>query len=264
MTEKVVSLSGGLLLGMVFALFLGIGATQSIPASSHFEMPSFMPMTITQNSHAPSTPTNDTTPTVHVATPSNPDRGRITRIATLEATTDPVFEPVTTTEIAFAEPKNFDGVSTPKIDNSLQRTNLQRSYIESNPQDNTFVAIGTIVARQNNTTSIIENTSGNSPSPYNPAGISGKPQTHGSPSVAHNDPGEGEGSEGPDFAGASKPGPGNPDPNLSDGNTRDYTESGSPSDNYFHNNSGGGTENDPGSSDTPRPNIQNHHRPETD
>ncbi len=51
MTEKVVSLSGGLVLGMVVALFLGIGATQSITPSLHFEIPSILQMTIAQNTH---------------------------------------------------------------------------------------------------------------------------------------------------------------------------------------------------------------------
>ena len=261
MTEKVVSLSGGLVLGMVCALFIGIGATQSIPASSHFEMPSFMPMTITQNTHAPSTPANDTTPSVNVATPSNPDRGRITRIATLEETTDPVFEPATTTAIANAEPKIYDVVSSPKIDSSLHRTNLERSFIASGSQDNTYIALGTVAARQNNYASIFENTTGRTTSSNNPPGFSGKPQTQGSQPVAHNDPGSGEGSEDDtaSVAGA-KPKPDDSDP--SDNNSRDYIESGRPESNISGNN-GGGTEHGPDNHSS-SPNNHRNPRPETD
>lgn len=166
-------------------------------------MPSFVPMTITQNTHAPSTPANETTPSVDVATPTNPDRGRITRIATIEETTDPVFDPAATTEIANAEPKDFYVVSTPKIESFLHRTNLERSFIASGPQDNTYLSLGSVIARQNNYASIAGNTAGGSPSLHNPVGISGKPQTQGSPSMAHNDPDTGGGS--PSFAGVQSP-----------------------------------------------------------
>ena len=91
-------------------------------------------------------------------------------------------------------------------------------------------------------------------------------QTQGSPSVTHNDPGED--SEDQDFAGAAKPGSNNPDPNFSDGNTRDYLEADTPNNNFISDNNGGGTENDPGNNgpnyDDSRPHLQNHQRPETD
>ncbi len=198
MTEKVVSLSGGLVLGMVVALFLGIGATQSIAPSLHFEIPSILQMTIAQNTHNTPAPTNDTTPTAAVATPADPDRGRITRIATLTETTDPVFG--TTASTSEAAPKDWDVATTPKVNSALQRTNLQHTYIASNSQasNSAYAGLGQAAARQGNFTALIDNAHGGYTSSSRPAVAQNKPQTQGSPAVAHNDPGTGvSGDEGP-------------------------------------------------------------------
>lgn len=192
MTEKVVSLSGGLVLGMVVALFLGIGATQSISPSLHFEIPSILQMTIAQNTHNTPAPASNTTPTVTVATPTNTDRGRITRIATLTETTDPVFE--TTTSTSQAEPKDWAVASTPKVSNPLQRANLQHTYIASNSQASgtSFASLELAAARQGSFTALISNANGRSTYGNQPSFVQGKPHTQGSPSVAHNDPDTGE------------------------------------------------------------------------
>ncbi|MCK5131777.1 MAG: hypothetical protein KAR40_06445 [Candidatus Sabulitectum sp.] len=183
MTEKVVSLSGGLVLGMVCALFLGIGATQNLSPSVHFEIPAILQMTIAQTTHSRPAPANDTTPNINTATPSNEDRGRITRIATLTETSDPVF--TTTATTTQTDPKNWTIASTPKIENTLQRVNLQRSYVASNPQTtSTFISLGP-VARQSNYTTIIDNATAEPTSRSEPSGIEGKPHTQGS-STAHN------------------------------------------------------------------------------
>ena len=182
MTEKVVSLSGGLVLGMVCAFFLSIGATQNLSPSMHFEIPTISQMTIAQTTHSRPAPANDTTPAVNVSTPSNEDRGRITRIATLTETSDPVF---TTTATTQTDPKNWDIASTPKIDNTLQRVNHQRSYIASNPQTtSTLISLGP-VARQSNFITIIDNATAGPTSCSKPSGIEDKPHTQGS-STAHN------------------------------------------------------------------------------
>lgn len=192
MTEKVVSLSGGLVLGMVVALFLGIGATQSISPSSHFEMPSIFQMTIAQNTHNTPAPASNTTPTVTVATPTNTDRGRITRIATLTETTDPVFE--TTTSTSQAAPKDWAVASTPKVSNPLQRANLQHTYIASNSQTSsaTYASLELAAARQGSFTALIDNPHGRYFYNSEPPVVQGKPHTQGSPSVAHSNPGTGE------------------------------------------------------------------------
>lgn len=247
MTEKVVSLSGGLVLGMVFALFLGIGATQSLAPSAHFEIPSILQMTIAQATHSTSTPANDTKPTVNVATPGSENRGRITRIATLGATTDPVFETTATTTPA--DPKNWEIASTPKIENSLQAANLQHSYIASNPQaTSSFAALGQVVSRQGNFSAIIANTTGRSASGSQPSGVEGKPQTQGSPSVAHNNPDMDDGPAiTPSITGGepSKHEPGDPD-DSSNNNTNKTCDPERPDYRSASTHHGGQSENDPG------------------
>ncbi len=242
MTEKVVSLSGGLVLGMVFALFLGIGVTQSLAPSAHFEIPSILQMTIAQATHSTSTPANDTKPTVNVAAPGSENRGRITRIATLEATTDPVFETTATT--TQTDPKNWEIASTPKIENSLQRANLQHTYIASNPQaTSSFAALGQVVSSQGNFSAIIANTAGRSASGSQPSGVEGKPQTQGSPSVAHNNPDMGEEpATTPSITGAE---PGIPD-DSSNNNTNKACDPEKPDHRSASTHPGGQSENDPG------------------
>lgn len=245
MTEKVVSLSGGLVLGMVFALFLGIGVTQSLAPSAHFEIPSILQMTIAQATHSTSTPANDTKPTVNVATPGSENRGRITRIATLGATTDPVLETTTTQ----TNPKNWEIASTPKIDNSLQAANLQHSYIASNPQaTSSFASLGQVVSRQGNFSAIVANTTGRSASGSQPSGVEGKPQTQGcSPSVAHNNPDMGDGPAiTPSITGGepSKPEPGDPD-DISDDSTNKTCDPERPDHRFASTHLGNQSENDP-------------------
>ncbi|MEA3266755.1 MAG: hypothetical protein U9P42_07420 [Candidatus Fermentibacteria bacterium] len=239
MTEKVISLSGGLALGMVFALFLGIGVTQSITPSSDFQMPSILQMTIAQHTRNPATHASDTTPTVNVATPNNPDRGRITRIATLTTTTDPVFETTATTNND--DSKDWEIASTPKIESSLLRNNLQRSYIALNTSSSTSAILGQTTTRESNFTAIAANSAGRNG--YNgghtPSFIHGKPQTQGSPAIAQNpDPGGNNGDDPATYAKSDKPGSG---PDSEQGNNNHGSN---------HNlapDFGGGSENDPGS-----------------
>ena len=126
MTDKVVSLSSGVILGMVCALFLGIGSTQNIMPSSNFELPFNFEMTIAQHPHsteqlvpeqeANATPT--VTPSVDSAEPSS---GRITRIATLTITEDPV--------LGSQEHAPKINQTAPVPDNSLYIANQHRSLI---------------------------------------------------------------------------------------------------------------------------------------
>ena len=262
MTEKVVSLSGGLVLGMVFALFLGIGATQRISPSAHFEIPSVLRMTIAQNTQG--TSASDTTPSVDVDTPSNEDRGRITRIATLTETTDPAFTPATTSSVQ-AEPKNWVNNSTPKVDNGLRMANLQHASIASNTGSASSCAVLDLTtARQGNFTTIACSSSGQGGygSGSTPYFVGNKPQSHGSPAIAQNNP-DNDPQGNPSFSGGSaKPGIENdPDflPNDQmqrgiDPVSPGHSDTGIP-------NIGGQSENDPGNpmiSQSPR------RRPETD
>ncbi|MCK5841403.1 MAG: hypothetical protein KAH31_04495 [Candidatus Sabulitectum sp.] len=257
MTEKVISLSGGLALGMVFALFLGIGVTQSITPSSDFQIPSILQMTIAQHTYNTSAHGSDTTSAINVVTPNSPDRGRITRIATLAVTTDPVFE--TTATANYGDPKDWAIASTPKIESSLQRNNLQRSFIALNTSSNTSAILGQTVTRENNFTAIAGNSTGSNGynSGHTPSFIEGKPQTQGgSPSAAQN-PGP-SGNNGDDPATAAKtdkPGSG---PDSEQGNNnRVCVDFGRPNQG-FSPDSGHGSENEPGS---PQISPRNHGRP---
>lgn len=215
MTEKVVSLSGGLVLGMVFALFLGIGATQNLAPNMHFEMPAILQMTIAQATHNTSATAGNTTPNTSATPPSEEDRGRITRIATLTETADPAF---TAPQEVFT-PKNWNVTAAPKIDNTLQRVNLQRSYMAlagNTSQTSTYVSLGQAASRESNFTAIADNSSGRDGygSGHQPSLADDKPQSHGSPAIAQNNPDSGEEGEGdqhgedPDVAaGSAKPGP---------------------------------------------------------
>ena len=251
MTEQVISLSGGLALGMVFALFLGIGVTQSISPSSDFQIPSILQMTIAQHTYNPSAHASDTTSAVNVVTPNNPDRGRITRIATLDITTDPVFETTATTN--YGDPKDWAIASTPKIESSLLRNNLQRSYIALNTSSSSEIILGQTATREGNFTAIATNSAGRNG--YNggqtPSFITGKPQTQGgSPSAAHNpDP---SGNNGDDPATSAKPDKPGSGPDSEQGNNNESNYSLAPD-------SGGSSENDPGS---PQISPRDHGRPE--
>ena len=185
MTEKVVSLSGGLVLGMVFALFLGIGATQTITTPVHFNFPEISQLTIAQGFHTSSSSARDTTPGSSTASPDEEaDRGRITRIATLTTTTDPAIA----TAPEEYTPKNWNAATTPKIETTLQMANLQHSRIAAGPQTSNIIIVGQVTGYSNFTT-IAENTTGGYESGSQPSIINGKPQTQGSPGIAHNKPG---------------------------------------------------------------------------
>ncbi len=237
MAEKVVSLSGGLLLGTALALILGFGATQSILPNSSFEIPSVLKMTIAQNPQSPSASTSDTATVGTVATPASSDQGRITRIATLVITADPILQSNSTSTTASTEPKDWKLEDSPKIDNSLYRTNLQRSYLATNPQSESYSDLDMVVARQVNFTAICESAGEEYIAGSLPAEFSDKPQTHGSPPVAQNNPGASEGPGANDPALTSenpKPEPGyitngnnsdNSD-NRDNGNTREQLNSG--------------------------------------
>jgi hypothetical protein len=180
MTEKVVSLSGGLVLGMVFALFLGIGATQHISSTSRFEVPSVMQMTIAQTARSTPSPASDSTPAVRVAAPGNEDRGRITRIATLAETTDPALV-TTIAPAAPSEPKNWTSNSEEKIDTGHRRANLQRSYVAaSNGTAASCYAVQVSeTARQGSFSMIADNTNGRGGygGGQTPSSIRDKPRT---------------------------------------------------------------------------------------
>jgi len=261
MTEKVISLSGGLALGMVFALFLGIGATQSIDPSSRFEIPSILQMTIAQHTHGPATPDSNTAPASNTVAPNIPDRGRITRIATLEVTTDPVLG--TTATASNEDPKDWAIASTPKIESALQRNNLQRSYIALNSSSNTYASLGQTVGRESNFAAIATSSAGrnNYSGGSTPSGVEGKPQTQGGPpSVAHNNPDEGHGDDPATSAKTEKPGSG---PDSEQGNNNDRVHVEPEGSGHSHHPSFGGSswnENDQGG----RPSIGSRpQRPET-
>jgi len=265
MTEKVISLSGGLVLGMVFALFLGIGATQNLSPSLHFEMPAILQMTIAQATHNTSAHASDTTPSTNVTAPNEEDRGRITRIATLSETTDPAL---TATQEEFA-PKNWNTTTTPKINNSLQRTNLQRSYIAATSETgSTYISLG-LVASQSNFTTIAGYSSGREGygSGHQPSLVDNKPQSHGSPAVAQNNPDSGENEDEPRdnepaMAGKTpQPEPG-PD-SFSNNNTREpVVDLPRPARTFIPDLGGGGhSGNNPGD---PMISQREHRRPETD
>jgi len=261
MTEKVVSLSGGLVLGMVVTLFLGIGATQRISPSAHFEIPSVLRMTIAQNTQGTSVPASDTTPSVNVATPSNEDGGRITRIATLTETADPAFTPATTSTVQ-SEPKNWVYNSTPKVGSELRMANLQHTCIASNGSTaNTYCTLGMTAAREGNFAAIAGN-SGN-PANYNggqtPSFIDNKPQSQGSPAIAQNDPDDDPEGD-PSMSGGSAKA--DPDPDfISNDNTMRQVDPVRPGHNYSEVQFGGGSECNPGSAVIPQ---DSRRRPEFD
>ena len=254
MTEKVVSLSGGLVLGMVFALLLGIGATQNLAPSLHFEMPAILRMTIAQVTHPNSTTANDTTPNVDATPPSEEDRGRITRIASLAETTDPVFE--TTASTSQPEPKTWNIASTSKIDNSLQMANLQRTYLIENSDGTTYSSV-VQAASQSNFAAIAGNSSGRQGygSGQSPSFIDGKPQSQGSPAMAQNDP-DPEG-EGPSLTGKVTTPPG-PSPDSMSNSQREPIDMQAHDHRIY-------PDYEPGNPGDPRLSAgRNRHRPETD
>lgn len=215
MTEKVVSLSGGLVLGMAFALLLGVTASQNGSSPINVDYPS-MSSLIGNNdfqSYRTSSPTpqaSDTTPVISVSPPPpSENTGRIVRIATASETTHPVTaSPVTTStdEIAL---KGYEPAETPKNTGSLPRMNLQNTYTARSSEASTYAAAGFIASQGGNFTAIANGSSqggqGGSTGSQPPV-ADNKPQITGSPSIAQNDPqggeqGEEEGNDEPAIAG---------------------------------------------------------------
>ncbi|PIE52200.1 hypothetical protein CSA37_07520 [Candidatus Fermentibacteria bacterium] len=130
MTEKVMSLSSGLVLGILFALSLGVGTTQLATSPMHMDYPEIPYLTglnDLQSFHAtPAAPSRDTTPAAAVTPPAN-TQGRIIRIATVTETVEPALSPTVSSGIE--EPKSFSFTEEPKLDGTLQHTHLQHSCI---------------------------------------------------------------------------------------------------------------------------------------
>jgi len=186
MTNKVVSLSSGLVLGMVCAFFLGIGSTQNVMPSSSFELPFNFEMTIAQHPHSTeqhvpeqeAVTTPSVTPSIDSAEPSS---GRITRIATLTVTENPISN--------HEEQSTKIHQTTTVPDNPLYRANQQRSFIATNSTTESMnSSIILVTAKQSNFTSIADNSTGRNTGTTTSPEITDKPQTAGSPALAHNDP----------------------------------------------------------------------------
>ncbi len=252
MTEKVVSLSGGLVLGMAFALFLSVSTTQTVTSPMHMEYPSVSGLIGLNDlqSYRSSSPgqVSDTTPAVSVAPPAqDEDRGRIVRIATVTETVDPVLTAHATVTTASDLPKNFStaGANVDRA-STLQQMHQQHSFIERNTTGN-YSMVTQIARQSNNFSAIADNGQGpgysNSGGGDQPSVIDNKPHTSGSPSIAHNDPG-GEGSEedGPSLTGHS-PKPSGPD-DVND-TERHHVEPYNPSETHNYHGVGGNSGNHP-------------------
>lgn len=274
MTEKVVSLSGGLVLGMAFALFLSVSTTQTMNQALDFDYPSMSSLIGVNDlqSYRSSSPVHstDTTPSITVAPPSQQeDRGRIIRIATVTETTDPLDDASTTSAAATAEvliPKTTSIASQVDRSGTLQQMHRQHSYIAAS-SSSSYSSVGQIASQSGNFTAIADNgqgagqAGGQGGTP--PSVIDNKPQICGSPSIAQNDPrgGDIEGEEsGPAITG-SNPGPRDPDSSSND--TRHHVDPHNPHWNLnFHEteDDNGGHHPDPHGADQ----FQQGHRPEVD
>jgi hypothetical protein len=272
MTEKVVSLSGGLVLGMAFALFLSVSTTQTMNQALDFDYPSMSSLIGVNDlqSYRSSSPVHstDTTPAVTVAPPSQQeDRGRIIRIATVTETTDPADAASTTSSSSEALiPKTTSIASQVDRGSTLQQMHRQHSYIAAS-SSSSYSSVGQIASQSGNFTAIADNgqgagqAGGQGGTP--PSVVDNKPQTSGSPAVAQNDPGSGEneGEEsGPAIAGFN---PGPRDPDSFSNNTRHHVDPYNPQWNHnFHETEegNGGHGPDPHGADQ----FQQGHRPEVD
>lgn len=223
MTEKVVSLSGGLILGMAFALLLGITATQNGSAPINVDYPS-MSSLIGNNdfqsyrTSSPAPQASDTTPVINVSPPAPQENtGRIVRIATASETTHPVTaSPVTTTdEIAL---KGYEPIETPKNTGNLRQMNLQNTYTARSSETSTYATTGFVASQGGNFTAIANGSSqggqGGSAGSQ-PSLADNKPQIAGSPAIAQNNPqgGEQDEDEGNDEPAITGSNPRIPDPN---------------------------------------------------
>lgn len=231
MTEKVVSLSGGLVLGMVFALFLSVGTTGSISSSVDLDYPSISgligmnDMQSYRSSSGAGNPSENTTPVAAAPPAQEENRGRVIRIATVTETADPAGAAAASNASALA--KN-DGTEMAYGEySSLRQIHLQHSSQGSGGSGNaSYAATGMIAAGSGNFARIADESSGQGDMDSQggqPSVVDNKPQTTGSPAVAQNDPGGQEGSEegegGPAITSQTDPRPGSPsiDPGLSGG-----------------------------------------------
>ena len=284
MTEKVVSLSSGLVLGMAFALFLGIGATQISSSPLHMEypaLPDLLGLNDYQSFHTPSSasPAQDTTPSISVSPPPAQGTGRIVRIATVSETTNPILASAssTATEEEFT-PKNWADSEDPKAGSTLQQMHLQHSYIAGAANTYDHISLGQI-ARQTNFTCIAFTNSGNANqasggSDQPPSNVDSKPGITGTPAIAQGDPeiteGEeseegGEGSESGPAVASYTPRPSLPDNDLASGRNHVQIDPYNP--HGYHSYTAidprpDAHHNDPHGSEAEY--QQNHHKPETD
>ncbi len=215
MTEKVVSLSGGLVLGMAFALLLGVTASQNSTSSVNIDYPS-MSSLIGNNdfqsyrTSSPAPQASDTTPVISVSPPpSQENTGRIVRIATASETAQPVTASavtVTTEEIAL---KGHEPAETPKNTGNLHHMNLLNTYTARSSETSTYASAGFIAGQSGNFTAIANGSSqggqGGSTGSQPPV-ADNKPQVNGSPAIAQNNPqggeqGQEEGNDEPAIAG---------------------------------------------------------------
>ncbi len=273
MTEKVVSLSGGLVLGMAFALFLSVSTTQTMNQALDFDYPSMSSLIGVNDlqSYRSSSPANstDTTRGVTVAPPSQQeDRGRIIRIATVTETADPLDGASTTSTSSSVAliPKTASIASQAERGTTLQQMHRQHSYIAAS-SSSSYSSVGQIASQSGNFTAIADNgqgagqAGGQGGTP--PSEVDNKPQTSGSPAVAQNDPGsdESEGEEsGPAIAGFN---PGPRDPDSFTNNTRHHVDPHNPQWNHnFHETEEGHGGHGPNPHGADQ--FQQGHRPEVD
>lgn len=217
MTEKVVSLSGGLILGMAFALLLSVSAIHTITSPMQIEnssIPRFIGFKGLQSLRAaPSStaPTGTAPAPTNAPPPATENQGRIVRIATVSETSEPVSAAPSSSGASVNIPKNH----YPASSSTLQQMHRQHTSIAETASGSSFLATGH-AARQpgNNFTAIAEGgQSADQGSSHPPVAAGGKPQTAGSPAVAANDPEINEGDKDqPAVAGLP------PEPNSIDDN----------------------------------------------
>jgi len=274
MTEKIASLSGGLVLGMAFTLFLSISSTQTLTAPLHMGYPSMSDLISIndfQSYHTSSASSTDTTPAISVSTPSTgQDQGRIIRIATSTETSDPVLSADNTPPQESILPKTWTFTEAPKTGSPLQQMHLQHTFIAGASTGNNFCTIGQAARQTSNFTAIADNSSGDGQSSGGsgqPPVIDNKPQTTGSPAIAQGNPGTEEGEEeggsgGPAMA-SFTPRPPTPD-SLNDNGARHSVNPYSPHPEINDHETGEDSNNDDHHGQGGPSQLQNSHRPETD
>lgn len=273
MTEKVASLSGGLVLGMAFAVFLGIGSNRSITSQIHLEYPSMddlISINDFQSYHtSSSSPTTDTTGSISVSSPSHDqDQGRIIRIATVTETTDPVFHSGYGTFQENILPKNWGLTDAPKAGNALQQAYLQHTVVADASQTSSLITSGQAARQAANFAAIADNGSGGGMttggSDGEPPVVDNKPQPSGTPAVAHGNPGAGEGQENPGEPAMAGFSPRPQEPDAFSNNTMNcHVNPYDPRHDFTNHETEDGSHDDPGAHPGP-PQLQNGHRPETD